>query len=60
MHEIHKAFVGKNLLSKYGFSLPKLEPEAKEQYASDSKVKTWSYDTAAYNYVKESTAEVVS
>ena len=59
MHEIHKAFSGKNLLSKYGFSLPQSDNEAKEQYVEDSKVKTWAYDPQISNYIDEETAEVM-
>ena len=59
MHEIHKAFSGKKLLSKYGFSLLPKGQEAKEQYIDDSKVKAWSYDPIMSNYIEEITAEVM-
>lgn len=59
MHEIHKAFSGKKLLSKYGFSLTNIDNKVKEQYLEDSKVKTWSYISSASNYVEENTAEVM-
>jgi len=39
LHEIHKAFSGKILLSKYGFSLLLKDQEAIEQNVIDSKVK---------------------
>jgi len=59
MHEIHKAFSGKNLLSKYGFSLLQSDHEAKVQYVEDSKVKTWSYDPQISNFIEEETGEVM-
>lgn len=42
LHEIHKAFSGINLLSKYSFSLRHKDQEAIEQNVIDRKVKTWS------------------
>ena len=57
MHEIHKAFSGKNLLTKYGFSLSQKDQSVKEQFVEDSKVKMWSYNHIKSNYIEQSTGE---
>ena len=59
MHEIHKAFSVKRLLSSYGFILPKVKKESKVRFASHIDVKMWAYDSKAHDYIDINTAEVM-
>ena len=59
LHEINKAFKGKNLLSTYGFTLPKVSAETNKRNVPDSQIKCWSYVSKSINFIEIDSAEVM-